>query len=82
MTAETAVITAALEAGGPVLGAVAILWYRLQKLEQRINDRFREVRHDIDRNARRIGRDDTVRAHPLSSDREAVAVDVDDESGR
>lgn len=41
MSAEAAIVTSLLETGGPTVAAVAVLWYRMNRLEQRVDDRLR-----------------------------------------
>lgn len=55
-------LSALLEQGGPTVAAVAILWWRLNKLEDRFSDRLDRLDEDVSANSgliydRLLGRD-------------------------
>lgn len=55
-------VTALLEQGGPTVAAVGILWWRINKLEQRFSDRLDRLDEDVSANSgliydRLLGRD-------------------------
>lgn len=45
------VVTALLEQGGPTVAAVAILWWRLNKLEDRFSGRLDRLDEDVSSNS-------------------------------
>lgn len=47
-TLSPELVAALLEQGGPTLAAVAILWWRLNQLEDRFSSRLEDLEDDID----------------------------------
>lgn len=45
------VVTALLEQGGPTVAVVAVLWYRISKLEEHLKSRIQRIDDDVSANS-------------------------------
>lgn len=85
LSLEAELVTALVEQGGPLVGAVAVLWWRMNKLEERFSARLDRLDEDVSSNSSLIYDRLLGHQHPTPEDTpeaERPDVDVDVEPAR